>query len=150
MPTGPPRVAHDCFIGRACGQEVTVGDAPALSLPDLHVQIRRRIKGRAELLPDACAVIVDTVCFYWPQKYMASVARRSAEETPELLDALDVVSAKAREDLEARYGMATNTIEVLDNLVRPVVNEIANVWFDSIEARVDLRLCMWQIRRRQR
>jgi hypothetical protein len=150
MPAGLPRVAHDCITGRACGQEVTVGDAPAMLLPDLHVEIRRRIKGRAELLPDACAEIVDTVCFYWPQKYMAGVARRSAEETPELLDALDVVSAKAREDLEARYGIAANTAEVLDHLVRPVANEIAAVWFDSIESRIDLRRCMFQIRRRQR
>jgi len=77
---------------------------------------------------------------------MAQIARRW-EPVPAALEALAVISAKAREDIEARYGDTGNTGRVLDLLCNAVAVELANVWFCDVEDRIAMRrVCVrvWQ------
>jgi hypothetical protein len=136
---GPRRVAHDCFTGQACGREVTVGNAPAVTdVQGLKAEIRRRLGAQAEGLEEACDEIVETTCRFWPLRHMANIARKW-EPVPAALNALAVISAKAREDIEARYGVDGNTGRVLDLLCNAVAVELANVWFCDVEDRIAMR-----------
>ena len=144
---GPRRAAHDQFTGQACGREVTVGSAPAVSdVEGLKAEIRRRLRDQAVGLEEACDEIVETTCRFWPLRHMANLARRW-DPVPAALKALAVVSAKAREDLEARFGCDGNTARVLDLLCNSVAVELANVWFCDVEDRIAMRrVCvrLWQ------
>jgi hypothetical protein len=146
---GPRGVAHDQITGQACGREVTVGNAPAVSdVQGLKAQIRRRLRDQAVGLEEACDEIVETTCRFWPLKHMAVMASRQKwQPEPDALNAVAVISAKSREDMEARFGMAGNTGRVLDLLCQSVAIELANVWFCDVEDRMAMRrVCiqLWQ------
>lgn len=126
-----------------------MGNAPAVSdVAGLKAEIRRRLRDQAVGLEEACDEIVETTCRFWPLKHMATIARkRRWEPEPDALDALAVISAKAREDIEARFGIAGNTGRVLDLLCQSVAIELANVWFCDVEDRIAMRrVCvrLWQ------
>lgn len=125
-----------------------MGDALGMLLDDLYRIINRRLH-TAPGMADATAEVVTTVLRWWPDKTMARYAARG-EEGPLVLDAISVIAAKAREDLEHRWGTDANTLEAIDRLVMPVVVELANVWFGSVEQRIDMRRCMWEARHRAR
>lgn len=141
-------VARDSFTGQACGREVTVGDASAVDTPlcNLRDEIRRRMGHQADGLSDACDEVTKTACYFWPQKHMATIARRRAEGGPQALEAIAVIQAKVREDLEARFGTDTNTMRTLDLLVSAVVIEMCSLWFNDVEARIHMRRAMWVAR----
>lgn len=124
-----------------------MGSAPAVSdVEGLKAEIRRRLGHQAVGLEDAADEIVETTCRFWPLRHMANIARRW-EPVPEALAALAVISAKAREDLEARFGCDGNTARVLDLLCDSVAVELANVWFVDVEDRIAMRrVCVrvWQ------
>jgi hypothetical protein len=141
---GSRRVVHARLTVRACGQEVTVGDALGIGLVDLRVEMRHRIGTVATSMPDACDEIVDTVLRWWPERTMADVARHG--DHYKALDAIPVIGAKVREDLEARWGTDTNTLQAIDALVMTVVVEMANIWFSGRENRIELRRCMTIVR----
>lgn len=125
-----------------------MGDALGMLLQDLHLIIHRRLHTTAAMR-SATVEVVDTVLRWWPDRTMARYAARG-EEGPLILDAISVIAAKAREDLEHRWGTDTNTLEAIDRLVMPVVVELANVWFASVEHRIDMRRCVWEARHRSR
>jgi hypothetical protein len=126
---------------------VTVGDASAVDTPlsDLRDEIRRRMGHQADGLADACDEVTSAVCYFWPQKHMAEIARRASPE-PFTLDAIAVIEAKVREDLEARFGTDRNTMRTLDLLVSAVVIEMFGMWFCGVEERIAMRRAMWVAR----
>jgi len=141
---GPRRVVRDSFTVVACGQEVTVGDALGIGLVDLRVEMRHRIGGVALSMPEACNEVVDTVLRWWPERTMADIARKGDQY--KALDAIPVIAAKVREDLEARWGTSLNTLNAIDALAMTVVVEVANIWFSTRENRIELRRCMTIVR----
>lgn len=125
-----------------------MGDALGMLLDDLYRIINRRLHA-APGMAEATAEVVATVLRWWPDRTMARYAARG-EEGPLILDAISVVAAKTREDLEHRWGTDANTLEAIDRLVMPVVVELANVWFGSVEQRIGMRRCMRAARHRSR
>lgn len=121
-----------------------MGDALGIGLVDLRVEVRHRLGGVALSMPDACDEVVDTVLRWWPERTMADLAR--CPEPHKTLDAIPVIAAKVREDLEARWGTDANTLHAIDALVMTVVVEIANIWFSTRENRIELRRCMTLVR----
>ena len=151
-PVSRPRgIARASFTVPACGREVTVGDASAVETPlcDLRDEVRRRMGHQADGLADACDEVATTVCYYWPQRWMADLARRS-DPSAFTLDTISVIEAKAREDLEARFGTDGNTMRTLDLLVSSVAIEMFNMWFAGAEERIAMRRAMWVARQLQR
>lgn len=124
-----------------------MGGALAMHLDDLAAEIRRRIGHEAETLPEASAEVVATVCRWWPSQAMTSLAQRGLKAGPEALDAIAVIAAKVREDLELRYGMDATTQAALDLLVQITCVELANVWFASPGNRRMMRGCIAESRR---
>lgn len=127
-----------------------MGDASAVEpvdtpLSDLRDEVRRRMGHQADGLSDACDEVTSTVCYFWPQRWMAEVARRQIE-AGNMLDAVAVIEAKVREDLEARFGTNPNTLRALDLLVSAVVLEMAGMWFAGVEERIAMRRAMWVAR----
>ena len=127
-----------------------MGDALGMLLVDLHKTINRRLAVKAGGMADATAEVVDTTLRFWPERTMARYASRGEAEGPKVLQAIAVIWAKVREDLEARWGTSPNTMAALDLLVQPVVIELAHIWFNSIEERIDFRRCIWEARHLRR
>ena len=123
-----------------------MGDALGMLLNDLHRMINRRLHTKT-VMAEATAEVVDTVLLWWPDRTMARYAARG-EDGPLVLDAISVIGAKVREDLEHRWGTDANTLAAIDALLMPVVVELANIWFASVEHRIDMRRCMWEVRYR--
>lgn len=123
-----------------------MGDALGMLLNDLHAIINRRLH-IAPVMHDATAEVVDTVLLWWPERTMARYAAKDCEDYL-VLNAVRVIAAKVREDLEMRWGTAANTLAAIDHLLMPVVVEVGNIWFGSTEQRIDLRRCMWEVRYR--
>jgi len=128
-----------------------VGDASAVETPlcDLRDEVRRRMGHQADGLADACDEVTTTVCYFWPQRWMADLARR-LDASAFWLDTIAVLEAKVREDLEARFGTDGNTMRTLDLLVSAVVMEMFAMWFEGVEERIAMRRAMWVARRGQR
>lgn len=124
-----------------------MGGALAMHLDDLAAEIRRRIGPEAEAIPEAAAEVVCTVCRWWPCQTMTGIAQRGVQAGHEALDAIAVIAAKVREDLELRYGMDKTTTAALDLLVQITCVEFANVWFASPANRRSLRGCIAEARR---
>jgi hypothetical protein len=128
-----------------------VGDASAVETPlcDLRDEVRRRMGHQADGLADACDEVTTTVCYFWPQRWMADLARR-LDASAFWLDTIAVLEAKVREDLEARFGTDGNTLRTLDLLVSAVVMEMFAMWFAGVEERIAMRRAMWVARQVQR
>ena len=126
---------------------MTVGDASAVDTPlsDLRDEVRRRMGHQATGLADACDEVTTTVAYFWPQRWMADLARK-ADASPFTLDTVAVIEAKVREDLEARFGTDRNTMRTLDLLVSAVVIEMFGMWFAGVEERIAMRRAMWVAR----
>lgn len=128
-----------------------MGDASAVETPlcDLRDEVRRRMGHQADGLADACDEVTTTVCYFWPQRWMADLARR-LDASAFWLDTIAVLEAKVREDLEARFGTDGNTMRTLDLLVSAVVMEMFAMWFCGVEERIAMRRAMWVARQGQR
>jgi hypothetical protein len=120
-----------------------------LTLAGIREHVREQIGGPAVAVQSAADELVDTTLRWWPERRMAELARRGNDAGPEALDAIAVISAKVREDVEHRWRMSANTASALDLLCMAVVAEIANLWFSSAEARIDMRAIMFTLRRRR-
>lgn len=127
-----------------------MGDASAVDTPlsDLRDEVRRRMGHQASGLADACDEVTSTVCYFWPQRWMATVARTQLDPAPATIAAVGVIEAKVREDLEARFGTDRNTLRTLDLLVGAVVVEFCAMWFAGAEERIAMRRAMWLARQR--
>lgn len=91
---------------------------------------------------DAVSAVVEITCRYWPVEHMTRLARKppeSASAASDTLEAIAVIVAKVREDLEHRYGGSKNVAVAIDKLCHSVVLEVAEIWFSSPEARVAIR-----------
>lgn len=90
---------------------------------------------------DAVAAVVESACRAWPIEQMTRLARHPEEPASGIgtLDALAVINAKVREDLEHRYGDKGNVAIAINKLHRLVVLEIAEIWFGGPENRVAIR-----------
>lgn len=125
-----------------------MGDAPATdTLRDLRGEIRSRLGAQAAGLSEACDELVDATCVWWPSQYMSILARRSGDVMEMTLDALGVVEAKIREDVEARFGVSANTLRALDLLLPAIVLEIAGLWFGAPENRMAIRRAIFAARK---
>jgi hypothetical protein len=65
------------------------------------------------------------------------------------LEALDVIEAKVREDIEARFGVSSNTLRAIDLLLSSIVLEMAGLWFQDAEARMAMRRAIFAARQRR-
>lgn len=129
-----------------------MGGAPGtgLTLSSIREYVREQIGGPAVAVQSAADELVDTTLRWWPERRMAEIARRGSEGAgPDALDAIAVISAKVREDVEHRWRMSPNTTSALDLLCMAVVAEIANLWFSSADARIEMRAIMFTLRRRR-
>jgi hypothetical protein len=117
-----------------------MGDAVGIELTGLLVEVRHRVGGLALSMPEACDEVVMTALRFWPERAMADIARKGCER--KALDALPVIWAKVREDLEARWGDDRNTVAAIDGLVQTIVVDLANVWFSCVESRIEMRRCI--------
>lgn len=123
-----------------------------LTITELRNSIREAIGMPAQELEHTCGVLVDETCRQWPERFMADVARRMDTDTAggQVLDAIPVIQARVREQIEARWGCHANHQYALDLLLRAVVIEMANIWFSCPEARIGLRRVMAECRARPR
>lgn len=119
-----------------------MGDAPGMRLADLQAEIVRRLGPTAKGMAGGVDEIVATGLRCWPERAMATFAAKSKPRDKAVVDAMSVIWAKVREDLEARWGTDANTAAALDKLVQPVVLELASVWFSSANARIAMRACI--------
>lgn len=124
-----------------------MGDAPGMRLVDLQHEIRTRLGTKVKGMTTGIDEVVNTTLRFWPERAMADYAAKAKTRGIPVLDAISVIWAKVREDLEARWGTDTNTAAALDVLVQPVVLELANVWFSSPEARISMRACIVEANR---
>jgi hypothetical protein len=118
-----------------------VGDAVAAPrIRELADAVRTRLH-EPPAWTDAIVAVVESVCRAWPIEQMTRLARRP--EAPasgnDTLDALAVITAKTREDLEHRYGATGNVAIAIDKLHKTVVLEIAEIWFGGPDSRVAIR-----------
>ena len=125
-----------------------MGDAPLIQLVDLQGLVRYRMNVSPDL-NQGIDEVVNTTLRWWPQREMARLAVRQNVRDNRALDALSVVAAKVREDLEFRWGVDAVTARALDRLVQPVVLEVASFWFASVEARIGMRACIVEVGRRK-
>jgi hypothetical protein len=147
----PRRVARDSFTGRACGQEVTVGDAPAVALPAVRDTIRRSIGDPATKMPDVSDAIVDAVLRLWPSEWMTCLARsKSFKAGEQAFYACELVRARCLEYLEWRYGTSANVRLAISLLLKSVVDEVAMFWLEGPEHRNVIRQAIAAIRRADR
>lgn len=119
-----------------------MGDAPGMRLTDLQAEIRKRMGTKCVGMSGGADEVVCTALRFWPERAMAIYAAKQKTSGSQVLDAISVIWAKVREDLEARWGMDSNTQSALDVLVQPIVVELANVWFSSADARIAMRACI--------
>lgn len=129
-----------------------MGDAlDTLTLREVRDAIRGAIGHPAEQLGHTCDVIVDEVCRQWPERHMADLARKldSNSAGGQVLDAIPVITARVREQIEARWACKASEQAALDLVLRAVVIEYANIWFFCDPAtRVELRKIMFEVRQR--
>ena len=112
--------------------------APAGTLAGL----RRLIRERLDAIPhDAAAIdeFVNAAARCWPQAYMTILARRQPESQERAVQAVKVIVAKVREDVEAMWGAPQTLVDKFDRLGMGVVVELANLWFESMENRDAIR-----------
>ena len=128
-----------------------MGDAlDTLTLGDVRDAIRGAIGYPAEQLGHTCDVIVEEVCRQWPERHMAALARKLDSQSAggQVLDAIPVITARVREQIEARWGCKPSDQAALDLVLRAVVVEFANLWFFDAAARIGLRKIIFKVRQR--
>lgn len=119
-----------------------MGDASGMRLADLQEEIRTRLGPKFAGMHGGIEEVVRTSLRFWPERAMADYAAKQPHSQMQALDAVSVIQAKVREDLEARWGMDANTQAALNKLVQPIVFELANIWFSSVNARIGFRACI--------
>ena len=114
-----------------------MGAAGETRLEQLRAAVRDRIGQPAHTLSHSCDVMVDEVCRFWPLKEFQRLAddQHGPATGGDVIRAMRVVVAKARENLEARWGLAKPTQNAIDLLMEAIVIELANIWFRSAESR---------------
>jgi hypothetical protein len=133
------RVAHACFICRACGQEVTVSDAPAGMLVHLRGRLREEIGPRAVKAGRAFDEFVDAVCRCWNCEHWTQLARKQPESEMQAVKDVQVLMAKVGEDVEAMWGDSVELRKLYADVGREAVEVFARMWFESMTNRTWMR-----------
>jgi hypothetical protein len=147
------RVARDCFTGQAIEREVTVGDTlDTLTLEGLRATVREFIGPSGATLEHTCDVIVDEICRQWPERTMADYARKidSNAVGAKVFLAIPVITARVREQIEARWGIKPSHTAALDLVLRGCVIEFCNLWFASPTNRIAMRSIIAVVRHSSR
>lgn len=104
--------------------------------------LRRIIRERLDV-DDAIAPAIDeftnAAARCWPTAYMTILARRQPESQDKAVQAVKVIVAKTREDVEAMWGAPQLLVDAFDSLGMSVVVELANLWFESADNRDAIR-----------
>lgn len=111
-----------------------MGGAPdSQRLRTLADLIRSTIGPAGVTLSHTCDVLIEEICRCWPDKTMESIAANptSQENCDAVLAAIDVISAKVRENIEARWGCRPSHRAALDLVLRACVIQFAKIWFES-------------------
>lgn len=131
-----------------------MGDAldTPLTLDGLRALVREFIGPPGEALEHTCDVIVEEICRQWPERTMADYARKldSNAVGAKVLDAIAVITARVREQIEARWGIKPSHTAALDLVLRGCVIEFANLWFASPENRIAMRSIIAVVRHARR
>lgn len=104
--------------------------------------LRRLIRERLDVGPHEAAAVdefVNAAARCWPQAYMTILARRQPESQEKAVQAVKVIVAKVREDVEAMWGAPPPLVDAFDRLGMGVVVEVANLWFESSTNRDAIR-----------
>ena len=124
-----------------------MGDAPGtLTLRELADAVRSFVGPQSPVLTHTVDVIVVEICRCWPERVFADFARDMDRNGSAALDAMFVVMAKVRENIEARWGCDTNNEEALDLVLRASVVQFAHLWFSCAEARIAMRTIIEMVR----
>jgi len=124
-------------------------DAVNVQCDQLRQAIRDRIGQAAETFPHTVDVMVDEACKFWPEQEFVRIAaavEANQSHGMDVLDAIGVLVAKCRENLEARWGMQPSHCQAISLLMESVVVELANVWFSNAEARIAMREVIERLR----
>jgi len=130
-----------------------VGDAlDTLTLEGLRANVRETIGTPGDVLAHTCDVIVEEICRQWPERTMADYARKLDTESTgaKVFDAIAVITARVREQIEARWGCRPSHKAALDLVLRACVIEVANLWFASPENRIAIRGIIAVVRQSRR
>jgi hypothetical protein len=142
------RVVHDCSTDYACGQEVTVDDAPAGMLAHLRGRLRMEIGPRAVKAGRAFDEFTDAVARCWNAEHWTKLARAQPDsERAAILD-IQVVIAKVREDVEAMWGDSPELRGLYEGVGREAVEVFARLWFESLANRTWMREACREARKR--
>jgi hypothetical protein len=114
-----------------------MGGAAATQIDKFRAEIKSRVGDKANSMGHCCDVLTDETLRVWPLKAMLDIAEGIDSPTAgaETIAAVRVITAKTRENLEARWQLSTTKNETLRLLSAAVVIEIANVWFNSADGR---------------
>jgi hypothetical protein len=116
-----------------------VGEAPAL-LAELQAAIRDRIGDPARAMEHTTDVLVQETARCWPVRHMVEIARQpnTSQAGEAALLGVAVVTAKIRENIEARWNKTHEAGGAFDLIARAVVIEFANLWFGDPATRIAL------------
>ena len=124
-----------------------MGDAlDTLTLRELADAIRSFVGPPNPALSHTVDVIVVEICRCWPERVFADYARDMDRNGSAALDAMFVVMAKVRENIEAKWGCEPSHQAALDLVLRASVVQFAHLWFSCAEARIAMRTIIEMVR----
>lgn len=127
-----------------------MGDAPdSRRLRTLADLIRSTIGPAGVTLSHTCDVLIMEICRCWPGKLMETIAADPASEAncEAVLAAIDVITAKVRENIEARWGCRPSHKAALDLVLRACVIQFSKLWFSSEPDRAVIRRLIAGVRK---
>ena len=104
--------------------------------------LRRTIRERLDVDAGIAAAVdefTNAAARCWPSAYMTILARRQPESQEKAVQAVKVIVAKVREDVEAMWGAPQPLVDAFDKLGMAVVVEVANLWFEAMDNRDAIR-----------
>jgi hypothetical protein len=144
----PGRIPRACEAGQPLTREAPVGDAAGVLIGQLQEEVRARIGAPADALAHTTDVMVQECLRWFPIAQMTILAKKP--EPPragaDTVATIAVLTAKCREQLEARWGAKPATVRAIDLLMKAVVVEVCNLWFGSKEARHAICQCVAAVR----
>lgn len=125
-----------------------MGDAlDTLTPRQLFSLVRASIGPPDERMDHIVDVVLSEIVWVWPAATMAAIAANMKEGGDAALDAIAVITAKTRENLEARWEFDKNHAAALDLVLRACVIESCRIWFSCPEARIGMRNVIRQMRK---
>ena len=129
-----------------------MGDASTTpDLDQLRAMLRENVGQKAEGMPDAANAIIDTILTWWPNAAMTQLAKRADDlAAHDSINALDVLKAKVREDLEYHWGTHKNVSLAVDLLAEDLAMSLLEYWWEDVRNRNAVRACIGELKARRR